>query len=142
MIKTVAPAAALEGSLHLPADKSISHRAALFAALGEGQSTISNFSNAADPKTTLKCLQQLGVKIRRRESEVVIEGAGRKGLKTPSSALDCENSGTTMRLLSGIVGGAGIKSTLTGAASLLNRKMKRIIEPLVEIGIQIEARDD
>ncbi len=142
MTKTVAPAASLQGSLLLPADKSISHRAALFAALGEGQSIIKNYSQAVDPQTTLQCLQQLGVPIQQNDDSVTIEGVGREGLQTPNSAIDCQNSGTTLRLLSGIVGGAGIKCTLIGDESLSHRTMKRIIEPLQKMGIEITARDD
>ncbi len=159
--KTITSVSCLSGTLKLPADKSISHRAALFAALGEERSRIENFSQAADPQTTLQCLRQLAVSIQHPsdflhsrqlsgeenhlhstgDATTVIAGVGRHGFKTPKEALDCRNSGTTMRLLSGIVGGAGIKCTLTGDESLSNRTMKRIIGPLQKMGVEIEARE-
>lgn len=142
MPQQVNPAGALKGSIQLPADKSISHRAAMFAALHEGQSLIKNFSKAADPHSTLQCLRQLGVPVEQNGSEITIQGPGRTGLQPPSAPLDCGNSGTTMRLLSGIVGGAGIRCILTGDASLSARTMQRIIEPLRRMNIEIDARDD
>ena len=140
--KKVEPAKKLTGALKLPADKSISHRAAMFAALHEGQSTIHNFSKAADPHSTLACLRKLGVSIQQDADELTVHGVGRNGFKEPAGPLDCGNSGTTMRLLSGIVGGAGITCTLTGDDSLSSRTMTRIIEPLRKMGIDITARDD
>ncbi len=142
MIQEVSPASKLQGTIHLPADKSISHRAAMFAALHSGESIIRNFSNAADPHSTLQCLRQLGVSIEVDETQVIVEGVGRNGFETPKNALDCGNSGTTMRLLSGIVGGAGVECTLIGDESLSARTMKRIIDPLRKMGIEISARDD
>ncbi|MBN2731533.1 MAG: 3-phosphoshikimate 1-carboxyvinyltransferase [Balneolaceae bacterium] len=142
MTSTVEPASHLKGTLKLPADKSISHRAAMFAALHEGVSTIRNFSDAADPHSTLACLRQLGVSIQEEGDTIIVDGVGRNGFHTPDQPLDCGNSGTTMRLLSGIVGGAGISCTLTGDDSLSARTMKRIIDPLKEMGIKIEARDN
>lgn len=141
MGKTVAPFPFLRGFLHPPPDKSISHRAALFAAMGEGESVIQNFSKAEDPKTTLECLRQLGVSIQQKDGTVVVKGVGRNGFKTPDSPIDCKNSGTTMRLLSGVLGGAGIECVLIGDESLSKRPMKRIIEPLQKMGIEISARD-
>lgn len=115
----------------------------MFAALHEGTSEIHNYSEAADPQSTLECLKQLGVKLQRKGKVITIHGVGREGFKTPEKPLDCGNSGTTMRLLSGIVGGAGIRCTLIGDASLSRRTMKRIIEPLRRMGIEVEAdRDD
>lgn len=141
MDKEVQPAEKLEGTIKLPPDKSISHRSAMFAALHEGSSQISNFSLAADPLSTLSCLQQLGVELEREGQEVTVEGTGRYGFRNPDEPLDCGNSGTTMRLLSGIVGGAGLSCTLTGDESLSARTMKRIIEPLSAMGIGISGRD-
>lgn len=133
----------LQGTLHLPADKSISHRSAMFAALHNGRSTITNFSEAADPHSTLDCLRRLGIDIKEPgDNTVIVEGKGRDGFQTPSEDLDCGNSGTTMRLLSGIIGGAGVPARLTGDESLSARTMKRIIDPLKEMGITIEARKD
>lgn len=141
-MKKIKWARRLQGLLTLPADKSISHRAAMFAALSDEQSHITNFSSAADPHTTLKVLRQLGVSVQQKEDELFIEGVGRNGLKTPGKALDCQNSGTTMRLLSGILAGAAVKCTLTGDASLSKRPMKRIIDPLRLMGVEITALDD
>ncbi len=141
MIKTVTPVSHLKGSLKLPPDKSISHRAALFAALGEGESAIHYFSKAEDPQTTLECLQQLGVPVQQNDETVTVEGVGRNGFRTPEESIDCKNSGTTMRLLSGILGGAGVKCSLIGDESLSARTMKRIIDPLQKMGVEISARD-
>lgn len=142
MLKRINSATHLNGTLKLPADKSISHRAAMFAALHEGRSVIQNFSEAADPHSTLHCLRQLGVSIKEKGTEITVEGASRDGFKPPVEHLDCGNSGTTMRLLSGIVGGAGVNCTLTGDESLSTRTMKRIIDPLQKMGIQIEGKDN
>lgn len=141
MAKRVNSISRLKGEVKLPPDKSISHRSAMFAALADGQSVIKNYSQAADPQSTLQCLKQLGVSIEKNDSTVVVEGVGRDGLIVPSEDLDCGNSGTTMRLLSGIVGGAGIKCTLTGDESLSNRTMQRIINPLQAMGVEMTARD-
>lgn len=131
----------LRGELTLPPDKSISHRAALFAAIVEGVSTIGNYSKAADPQSTLSCLRQLGVEVDQNGDVVRIKGVGRDGLRPPSKDLDCGNSGTTMRLLSGILAGAGVSSRLTGDASLTRRTMKRIIDPLADMGADIDGRE-
>lgn len=141
MNKRIRPADSLNGTLSLPPDKSISHRAAMFAALHDGRSQIENFSDADDPQSTLSCLKQLGVSVNRDSDVVIIEGVGRDGFIDPEEPLDCGNSGTTMRLLSGIVGGAGVNCVLTGDESLSARTMKRIIEPLRRMGINIDARD-
>lgn len=139
----VQSAASLHGTLQLPADKSISHRAAMFAALHEGRSTITNFSEAADPHSTLDCMRRLGVEIEEPgDNTVIVQGAGRDGLQPPSVDLDCGNSGTTMRLLSGIIAGSGTPALLTGDESLSARTMKRIIDPLKEMGASIEAREN
>lgn len=141
MDSTVRPADKLEGSIQLPADKSISHRAAMFAALHEGRSKIQNFSEAADPQSTLDCLEQLGVPVSRQNHLIAIQGGGRDGFEEPDAPLNCGNSGTTMRLLSGIVGGAGVRCTLTGDESLSDRDMQRIIDPLQAMGVEISGRD-
>lgn len=142
MTETVQPASGLNGTITLPPDKSISHRSALFAAISEEESTIENYSSAADPASTLHCLEQLGVKIRKDGNRVTVQGAGRHGLKTPEGPLDCGNSGTTMRLLTGILAGAGVQAELTGDTSLSGRTMKRIIEPLRAMGASVTARED
>ena len=139
----IEPSARLHGTLNLPADKSISHRAAMFAAIHEGTSTITNFSEAADPHSTLDCLHRLGIEIVQNSGgQVIVKGVGREGLQQPNRDLDCGNSGTTMRLLSGIIAGAGVSARLTGDDSLSARTMKRIIEPLTEMGAIIEARNN
>lgn len=142
MIQEVPGTEKLHGAITLPPDKSISHRAAMFAAIADGDSVIENYSAAADPQSTLSCLRQLGVNIEQDEGIVKIQGVGRSGLKRPVQDLDCGNSGTTMRLLSGILSGAGIESTLTGDKSLSSRTMKRIITPLNQMGASISGRDD
>lgn len=145
MIQDISPARALQGSIKLPADKSISHRSVMFAALHEGKSVISNFSGAADPHSTIACFRKLGVTIRELDDgdhTVEVEGVGRDGLQTPVDNLDCGNSGTTMRLLSGIIAGSGVTARLTGDDSLSARTMKRIIDPLKKMGAEIEAREN
>jgi 3-phosphoshikimate 1-carboxyvinyltransferase len=142
MAYKITPAAEFRGVLNLPADKSISHRAVLFAALHEGTSVIKNFSDAADPLSTVECMRQLGVSIKKSNDKLTILGAGRNGFRVPDAPLDCGNSGTTMRLLSGIVGGAGVPCVLQGDESLSVRTMKRIIDPLRKMGIDIRAKND
>lgn len=140
MDQDVRPAGEIKGTITPPSDKSISHRAAMFAALHKGESVISNFSDAADPQSTLSCLRLLGVGIEQNDREITVRGEGRRGLMKPAGDLYCGNSGTTMRLLSGILAGAGLGCRLTGDESLSSRTMRRIIEPLERMGAQIEAR--
>jgi 3-phosphoshikimate 1-carboxyvinyltransferase len=125
----------------MPGDKSISHRAALIAALADGTSSIINFSTSADCAATLSCLKALGVSIDRAGVDLLISGVGIDGLREPSGPLDCSNSGTTMRLLAGILAGQDFKSTLTGDDSLRSRPMQRIIEPLRMMGARISSDD-
>ncbi len=139
MIQTVEPAKKLAGKLELPPDKSISHRAALFASIASEKSIIRNYSSAADPQSTLECLAGLGVSIKKNGSTVEIDGIGRDGFNTPRAPLNCGNSGTTMRLLAGIAAGAGIECELIGDESLSSRTMKRIIDPLAQMGCRIDA---
>ena len=142
MNRTVHKAAALRGTLLLPADKSIAHRSALFAAIAEGCSHITNFPASADPRSTLACLRQLGVAIREaRPGAVTIDGRGRRGLRVPSAPLDCGNSGTTMRLLSGVLAGHALRATLIGDESLMRRPMGRIADPLRSMGARIDLTD-
>ncbi|REL24851.1 3-phosphoshikimate 1-carboxyvinyltransferase [Rhodohalobacter sp. SW132] len=142
MTETVRPASGFNGTIQLPPDKSISHRAALFAAISDEKSIIENYSEAADPASTLSCLKQLGIQIEREKNRVTIQGVGRKGFINPATPLDCGNSGTTMRLLTGILAGAGVTAELTGDDSLSGRTMKRIIEPLRRMGATISAQED
>jgi 3-phosphoshikimate 1-carboxyvinyltransferase len=131
------PAKRIVGKLEMPGDKSISHRAGMIAALARGTSRIRNFSTSEDCAATLRCLKQLGVSIARQNNDVTIEGAGMRGLSAPKEPLDCGNSGTTMRLLAGILAGQNFEATLTGDESLRSRPMRRIIEPLELMGAEI-----
>src|SRR5258707_623521 len=125
----------------MPGDKSISHRAAMIAALAEGTSSIRNFSTSADCAATLSCLEALGVPIQRDGTDLLITGVGIDGLHEAKAPLDCGNSGTTIRLLAGILGGQDFTSTLSGDESLRSRPMQRIIEPLQMMGAKISSHD-
>ncbi len=141
MDRAVTHAASLSGTLSLPADKSIAHRAAILAAIADGTSVITNFPDAADPRSTLACLRQLGVRIvEEQPGKIAIVGQGRHALAAPASAVDCGNSGTTMRLLTGILAGRGLRATLVGDTSLSQRPMGRIAEPLRTMGASIGLR--
>src|ERR1700693_6381700 len=113
----------------------------MLAALAEGPSEITHFSAAADCRSTLDCLSRLGVKIETKGDRVRITGAGLGGLRKSRRALDAGNSGTTMRLLAGILAGQGFRSTIDGDASLRRRPMRRVINPLTKMGARIAARD-
>jgi 3-phosphoshikimate 1-carboxyvinyltransferase len=138
----VVPINRVTGELRVPGDKSISHRAAMLSSLAHGRSTLENFSSAQDCAATLACLQALGVRVVRNGSAVVIEGAGASGLKQPARSLDAQNSGTTMRLLAGILAGQAFPSTITGDDSLRTRPMLRVAEPLRLMGAQVELEAD
>lgn len=140
--KRIRPAKAFRGVLTLPGDKSISHRSAILAALAAGKSEIFNYSPAADCESTLRCLRGLGVKIEEKGSGVIVEGKGLAGWTKPRKALDAGNSGTTMRLLTGALAGQEFASELTGDNSLRRRPMRRVMEPLRQMGAKIEARED
>jgi 3-phosphoshikimate 1-carboxyvinyltransferase len=133
----IQPARRVRGRLRLPGDKSISHRAAMIAALANGPSRLFNFSTSADCASTLSCLRDLGVVIEQEDGDVRVHGLGTAGLTAPSAPLDCGNSGSTMRLLAGILAGQDFVSTLTGDESLRTRPMKRIIEPLGLMGARV-----
>ncbi len=137
----VKPARSLQGIIELPGDKSISHRAAIIAAIADGASRLAGFAASDDCTSTLDCLSSLGVEIRRDGSTVFIDGVGKFGLKQSEKPLDCGNSGTTMRLLGGILAGQRFKSVLTGDESLVKRPMRRIIEPLEQMGATITSDD-
>src|SRR5947199_28805 len=117
----VYPARSLKGTVNLPADKSISHRAALLAAIAEGTTVIDNYAASEDCAATLRCIEALGAKVERDGSRVTVNGCGDEGLRQPTQPLDCGNSGTTMRLISGILAGQPFTSTLVGDASLQSR---------------------
>jgi 3-phosphoshikimate 1-carboxyvinyltransferase len=137
----VRPARTISGSLEVPGDKSISHRYAMLAALAEGTTDITHFSAAADCRSTLDCFSRLGVKVESKADGVRITGAGLGGLRKPRRALDAGNSGTTMRLLAGILSGQEFQSTIDGDGSLRRRPMRRVIDPLSKMGARIAARD-
>lgn len=138
----IAPATSLRGDFQLPGDKSISHRSALFAALGAGSSQLRNYSSARDCQSTLDCLAALGVQIKREPGLITIEGVGLAGLRPSSRRLDVGNSGSTIRMLAGILAGQDFTTEITGDESIERRPMKRVIEPLKLMGARIEARDE
>jgi 3-phosphoshikimate 1-carboxyvinyltransferase len=140
--ETVRPAKRLTGNLELPGDKSISHRYAMLAALAEGTSELRHYSAAADCGSTLLCMAALGAEVKREKDTVRVTGRGARGLKRSWRALDAGNSGTTMRLLAGILAGQEFTSRLTGDESLQKRPMKRVIGPLREMGADIHGRED
>lgn len=133
------PARRIKGRLTLPGDKSISHRAALIAALASGSSEISNFSSAADCASTVACLQQLGARVETTAGK--LRFAGNHQLSAPNASLDCGNSGSTMRILAGVLAGHDFSAELIGDESLSARPMRRIIEPLELMGATIESTD-
>jgi 3-phosphoshikimate 1-carboxyvinyltransferase len=135
------PARALRGTLRLPGDKSISHRYAMLAAIAEGTSEISNYSTGADCASTLGCMQALGAGVTRDGSVVAMEGRGLNGLRAAAAQLDAGNSGSTIRMLSGILAGQPFTSTIGGDESLSRRPMGRIIMPLNRMGASIKARE-
>jgi 3-phosphoshikimate 1-carboxyvinyltransferase len=139
---TVCPARNVRGSVSLPGDKSISHRYAMLAALADGSSRLENYSTGADCASTLGCLRSLGVKWERQDGDNVIEMQGTGlSLCAPSEPLDCGNSGSTIRMLSGIAAGQPFSSELAGDESLARRPMKRVIAPLTAMGAQIASNN-
>ncbi len=130
----------LQGEIQIPADKSISHRAVMFASLANGKSLIKNFSSGADPRSTLNVFSALGIQSKFLDEKTLeIYSTGK--LCPPSIPLDCGNSGTTMRLMTGVLAGQNFDSTLIGDASLSKRPMKRVIEPITLMGGQISSQD-
>lgn len=138
---TLRPATSLLGVIPLPPDKSIAHRAALLAALAEGPSQIVHYPTSADPQSTLACLRQLGVAIEDRDGILHVQGRGLHGLMAPEAPLDCGNSGTTMRLLAGILAGQPFDTVLTGDTSLSRRPMARVAAPLRQMGAVVDLTD-
>jgi 3-phosphoshikimate 1-carboxyvinyltransferase len=138
----VAPGGALGGTLRVPGDKSISHRAVMLGALATGETHVTGFLNGEDCLSTMKAFQAMGAGITQlADTELKVQGVGLEGLKAPGKPLDLGNSGTSMRLMAGIMGGQRFGATLTGDESLSRRPMKRIIEPLSQMGARIEAID-
>ena len=135
----ISPIARAEGRVSVPGDKSISHRYAMLAALADGKSAIAGYSPGADCAATLECLRLLGVGVTSENNKIVIEGQGRNGFAAPDRPLDARNSGTTMRLLAGILAGQRFTATLSGDQSLQRRPMRRIIEPLTRMGATVTS---
>src|SRR3954463_5221069 len=138
----VAPARRFRGRLTVPGDKSIAHRYALLAALAEGRSTLTHFAPGADCRSTLACLRGLGVEVTEGAGgTVTLLGLGFGQLLSPSAPLDAGNSGTTMRLLAGILAGHPFTATMIGDESLSRRPMRRVMAPLERMGARIESTD-
>ena len=141
MPRILRPASGVAGTLSLPGDKSISHRYAMLAAVASGRTVLSNYSTGADCASTLACLRSLGVPWERKGNRVEIEGRGLQGLSAPRAPLEAGNSGSTIRMLSGILAGQPFESVVQGDDSLSKRPMRRIMTPLQLMGAKIGARD-
>jgi 3-phosphoshikimate 1-carboxyvinyltransferase len=141
MKQTISPSGPLKGRVEMPGDKSISHRYAMLASVAEGESVISNYSSGADCHSTLGCLRTLGVEMSIDGREVRIHGRGLSGYQAPGGDLDAGNSGSTIRMLSGLLAGQMFKCRLVGDESLTKRPMQRIMTPLAEMGARLAARD-
>ncbi len=129
----------LKGTVTVPGDKSISHRSVMFGALAEGTTRVTNFLQGADCLSTIDCFRRLGIEIENRPDEILIHGKGLHGLQPSASRLDVGNSGTTTRLISGILAGQSFTTELNGDESIQSRPMKRIMEPLSLMGARIES---
>ena len=129
----------LRGEIEIPGDKSISHRAVMFGSLAKGTTEITNFLQGADCLSTISCFEKMGIAIENKNNTVTVHGKGLHGLLPPSEILDCGNSGTTLRLMSGILSGQGFSSVVTGDSSIQKRPMKRIMEPLQNMGASITS---
>lgn len=134
MIATISPARGLQGSIRVPGDKSISHRALILGSIASGQSNVRGLPSGADVQSTASCLRALGVEI----DGPAIKGMGMRGLHAPDRPLDCGNSGTTMRLLAGLLAAQEFESELGGDESLSRRPMDRVVKPLLEMGARAE----
>jgi 3-phosphoshikimate 1-carboxyvinyltransferase len=141
MVEHISPARSLSGTVVLPGDKSISHRYGMLASLAEGTSKIRNYSAGADCQSTLRCMRALGITIETDGDLTSIHGKGLDGLSAPADMLDAGNSGSTIRMLSGILAAQRFVSRIGGDESLSKRPMQRIMAPLGEMGASIEARD-
>ncbi len=131
----------LRGTLGLPGCKGISHRALLFAAMAEGRSVLRGLADGADVGATASCLDALGVRLRNADGAVTVGGSGFAGLREPAGVLDCGNSGTTMRMLAGLLSGREFLTVLTGDESLSARPMGRVLEPLRAMGARVDGRE-
>jgi 3-phosphoshikimate 1-carboxyvinyltransferase len=142
MRQTVSPAGRLEGLVRLPGDKSISHRYAMISSLAEGASKITNYSTGADCHSTLGCVRSLGIEVEEQDTTVTIRGRGLHGWKAPSTDLDAGNSGSTIRMMSGLLAGQPFISRIFGDESLSRRPMDRVMKPLAQMGAHIDAREN
>lgn len=138
-MKVIYPVNKLQGSLRVPGDKSISHRAVMLGSLAEGTSRVRGFLKGADCLSTINCFRQMGIRIEEKGDVLSIYGKGLKGLTAPEGILDVGNSGTTTRLISGILAGQPFETTLSGDQSLNSRPMKRIMDPLTQMGAHISS---
>ncbi len=142
MVEQIAPASAVSGAVQLPGDKSISHRYAMLAAIAEGATTIANYSSGADCQSTLACVRALGAEVEKNNGLVHITGRGLEGLHAPDAMLDAGNSGSTIRMLSGILAAQPFVTGIGGDESLSRRPMERIMKPLAQMGARIEAHEN
>jgi len=142
MQQRISPASAITGAITLPGDKSISHRYAMISAIADGESRIHNYSTGADCHSTLDCMRALGIDVEVAGTEVRIKGKGLDGLRAPTGDLDAGNSGSTIRMLSGILAAQPFLTRIFGDGSLSRRPMQRILRPLAEMGAKIGARED
>jgi len=141
MRQTIRPAGRLSGLITLPGDKSISHRFAMIASLAEGASKITNYSTGADCHSTLDCVRALGLEVEEQGTTVTVKGRGLDGWRQPAGDLDAGNSGSTIRMMAGLLAAQPFKSRIFGDESLSRRPMGRIIKPLESMGARIEARE-
>lgn len=132
----------LKGTIKVPGDKSISHRAVMFGAIAEGTTTVHHFLEGQDCLSTIECFRRMGVDIQRESDTVIIQGNGWAGLKEPKDLLDVGNSGTTIRLLLGLLSSQPFSMTFTGDESIAKRPMKRVVDPLKKMGARISGKDD
>ncbi len=141
-IKTIKPIQRVKGELQFAGDKSVSHRAVIFAAMAEGESVIRNQSLSADVESSIRCLEALGAKFEKKDEALLVTGVGPKGFKKSKGVLDAGNSGTTARLLTGLLAAPNFQTTLTGAESLHKRPMERVAEPLSKLGAKITLTEE
>ena len=142
MNKVISSRTGLNGKIKIPGDKSISHRAVMFGSLAKGDTKITGFLKGDDCMSTISCFKKLGIDIEVNDDNVIVHGKGLNGLNAPKETLDVGNSGTTIRLISGILAAQGFDSTLNGDASIQKRPMNRIIKPLSQMGADIESTND
>ncbi len=131
----------VRGALQTPGDKSISHRALIFTSIARGTSRIEGLATSNDCRATLECIRRLGIEVEERDSSLIVHGKGLRGYRQPSTSLDAGNSGSTIRMLSGLVAAQPFTTVIDGDESLRRRPMARIIEPLEMMGARVEARD-